>query len=69
MKPRYEVDAALVNARGLKLGMVVRNGEKGAVRFATVEVPWSVITQEVREALMAQFNRQADRYLSDEPLW
>lgn len=66
---RIDVDQASPSPSGLRLGLTVRYGKDGPVRFAQAWVPWDLLTGEVVAAIGAAHNRALDREPDDVPLF
>lgn len=53
----------------LRLGCTVEYFDDGPVRFALVEVPWSLFDRDVRAQVLQRFNTLAAKHLEQEPLF
>lgn len=61
-----ECNAITASPSGIHLGVTVRYGENGPVRFARVDVPVELITTDVMDDFAALFVRLVNTYLDAE---
>lgn len=66
---KVEVDKISPSDHGLALGLVVRYGEGGPVRFVQAYVPIDLFDAECRAALLVQWNRLVSSHFAEEPLF
>ena len=63
------VDQIASSQGSLTLGCKVEYSPSGPVRFAIVEVPWTLFSPEVVDHLVTHTGRIFNAYLDDEPLF
>jgi hypothetical protein len=64
-----EVDSLTPSLSGIRLGMVVRYGEGGPVRFVEGLLPWSLLSRDVHVAMGKHFDSLLDVEPQDDPLF
>lgn len=64
-----EVDRIAPSEHGLALGLIVRYGPSGPVRFVQAYVPVDLFDAECRLALLALWDGLVKRHLEEEPLF
>lgn len=69
MTLRVEVDQIAPSDHGLALGLVVRYGDGGPVRFVQAYVPVDLFDRECRAALLDQWDKMVARHIEQEPLF
>lgn len=66
---RVVVDTLVPTPTGLVCGSVVHYQEGGPIRFVQIEIPLSLFTWEVMDAIYKRVGEALDQEPSDEPLF
>jgi len=66
---KITVDQIASSDGSLSCGVRVEYSPGGPIRFAIVEVPWTLFTPEVVDHLVTHTGRIFNAYLDDEPLF
>jgi hypothetical protein len=64
-----EVDQISPSPSGLRVGCVVHYSKDGPVRFVGALIPWHAFGKDVRQEMLAVFNKIRDDFLDSEPLF